>query len=140
MITVTMYQVKDGSLFASYPEATAYEMLCERVEEALAMLAPRTEVEGAFVQQAPSTFIAVQRRLVDLYAPNGGDVHTEWARKANTPAGQTLIGRYIDDSGNRPIRAAWSRILCTDQHFREWSQPYYAIQADKRADSAEGSP
>ncbi len=40
---------------------------------------------------------------------------------------QGIVGRYLDDSGNYVLYGAWSRFMCIDINYREWIQPYYAI-------------
>ena len=43
---------------------------------------------------------------------------------------QGIIGRYLDDCGNNEISKTWTRFMCIDDHYREWEQPYFAINYD----------
>jgi hypothetical protein len=42
-----------------------------------------------------------------------------------------IIGRYIDDSGNASLHLGWHRFMCMDEGYREWIQPYYAVNTEK---------
>lgn len=39
---------------------------------------------------------------------------------------QGIIGRYLDDCGVSELYSTWTRFMCIDEQYREWSQPYYA--------------
>jgi len=135
MKQITKFEAADGAEFDDEQKCLAYEQLCVRVERIMARL-PKVTISGEdFVQLDGPTVLGVQCDLVLLYEgahPGMVDRHTEYARNADRPVGMSLIGRYIDDSAERPIRAAWGRIQCIDNQFRQYEQPYYAIQANKR--------
>jgi hypothetical protein len=40
---------------------------------------------------------------------------------------QGIIGRFLDDSGSKVLYSTWYRFMCIDENYREWCQPYYAI-------------
>lgn len=40
---------------------------------------------------------------------------------------QGIVGRILDDSGNTILYSTWYRFMCIDDGYREWCQPYYAI-------------
>lgn len=44
---------------------------------------------------------------------------------------QGIVGRYLDDSGNKQIYSFWYRFMCIDDNYKEWEQPYYAINYKK---------
>lgn len=134
MKSVVRFQAADGTEFGDESACAAYETLCTRVERIMARL-PKVEVSGEdFVQLDGPTVIGVQHDLVLLYEglrTDMADEHTEFARNAAVPVGMSLIGRYIDDGGPTPLRRAWGRIQRIDNQFREYEQPYYAIQANR---------
>lgn len=136
MKQISKFQAADGAEFDDEAKCIAYEQLCVRVERIMARL-PKVDIHGEdFVQHDGPTVLGVQRDLVLLYEgahPGMVDRHTERARNADRPLGMSMIGRYIDDSAERPIRAAWWRIQRMDANFREYEQPYFAIQANRRA-------
>ncbi len=43
---------------------------------------------------------------------------------------QGIVGRYLDDSGT-DLYVYWHRFMCIDDKYREWGQPYFAINPDK---------
>jgi hypothetical protein len=135
MRVVTRYQANDGTDFASQQACEEYDRLCTEILQISDLVPPVGEIhDGEWVQLNPSNVLAMQRGLVEVFErlkPNLKGPHTEWARNAAVPAGNTLVGRYIDDCGPAPLRHAWGRLCCIDRRFRQWSQPYYAIQASK---------
>lgn len=44
-----------------------------------------------------------------------------------------IIGRIIDDSGNKELYKGWHRFVCIDDKYREWEQPYYAINEQPKS-------
>src|SRR5215469_2219157 len=135
MKSITKYVATDGAEFTEAAACERYEGLIKEVDAIMSRL-PKVEISGeGFHQHSGPVVLGVQHDLVALYERYTGtiDRHTQWARHATVPAGMTLIGRYIDDGGPSPIRAAWYRIMRMDHGFREYEQPYYAIQSDKRA-------
>jgi hypothetical protein len=132
MRPITQYEALDGTIWSSQANCQRYENMCERISAIMSRL-PDVNVEGEnSVPLDKDIFISVQRDLVMLFEEYGyTDRHTEWARNATVPAGHTLIGRYIDDATDaalRPIARAWRRVMCVGQDFRQYSQPYYALQ------------
>jgi hypothetical protein len=139
MKAVTRFQALDGTEFDTEEKCRHYEDICREVSDIMSEL-PHTEIHGeGFVKLSGPVVLSVQRKLVMLWErlhPSMVNQHTEWARNATVPAGMTLIGRYIDDCGPRPIASAWRRLMRIDSQFREYEQPYYAIRADKALDEA----
>ena len=39
----------------------------------------------------------------------------------------SIIGRYLDDAGTNAVYSAWYRFMSMDDLYREWGQPYYAL-------------
>jgi len=132
---VTRFVAIDGTEFFDEYGCREYENVCQEISDLTAPW-PEEKIRGeAFVQQDKNVVLRIQRAMVDIFERrHWKDRHTEWARNADVPAGMTLIGRYVDDAGCRPERLVWSRIARLDRLFREYEQPYYAIQADKRLD------
>lgn len=138
MKAITKFQALDGSEFDSEDACRSYESLCAEISDIMVSL-PEVKICGAgHFQHEASTVLRIQRALVEIFArlhPSLNDHHVEWARRAVVPAGMTLIGRDIDDCGEAPLRAAWHRLMRMDRQFREYEQPYYAIQADRASSS-----
>jgi hypothetical protein len=132
MKAITKFVALDGTEFNDKDKCCDYEKLCDEIHQ-LTLQWPEVDVRGAqFVQQDKNTVLRVQRHMTEIFERlHWRDHHTEWARNATVPAGMSLIGRYVDDSGVLPERRVWGRIARLDMKFREYEQPYYAIQADK---------
>lgn len=50
---------------------------------------------------------------------------------------QGIIGRYLDDSGSAAYKY-WYRLMSIDEKYREWEQPYYAINFEKEGKDFHG--
>ena len=137
MKQIVKFAADDGTEFHNEADARNHDALCATIIYAKSTL-PKSPKSGSnqFVQHNKNIFLNYQRGIVELFqeaVPYLADnEHVLWALNSDRPAGMTLIGRYIDDAAPGPIRGAWNRIMCTDKFFREWGQPFYAIQADKQ--------
>jgi|HubBroStandDraft_3_1064219.scaffolds.fasta_scaffold267348_2 hypothetical protein len=132
MKAVTRFEALDGTIFDDKNKCVEYEALCQEIADLIAGW-PEQEIRGSgFVQQDKDTVLKIQRGMAIIFERiHWKDHHTEWAREAARPAGLSLIGRYVDDAGLTPERRVWNRLARLDARFREYEQPYYAIQADK---------
>jgi hypothetical protein len=139
MRQVSRWIADDGTEFITPDQAIAHDKLCVEIAAIMSRLVS-AEISGpGFIQQDPVAVLNVQHSLVMIFErlfPRMVDAHTEFARNATRPAGMTLIGRYMDDCAPGPLNTAWRRIMRMDSKFREYEQPYYAIQADKRIGNA----
>lgn len=76
-----------------------------------------------YVQHVPEQIEKVQSEFLKLCA--------EVLKSKNYIDGkvhrQGIIGRFLDDSGNQVLYSTWYRFMCIDDGYREWCQPYYAI-------------
>lgn len=135
MKRVVRFEAKDGTEFLEEAACSEYERLCAQCATIEARLRPYGGRGEEWVQQDPETVLDVQRELAEIYEtlrPGNADAHTIFAKEAKEPVGMSLIGRYIDDGGPRPLRRAWHRLCKMDRNFREYEQPYYAIQANRQ--------
>jgi hypothetical protein len=48
---------------------------------------------------------------------------------------QGIVGRYLDDGQNRKLYSVWYRFMCIDDNYKEWNQPYYAMNFEKYKNS-----
>ena len=78
------------------------------------------------VEEAQSAFIelCVQERVLPEKFLQG-KVHR-----------QGIIGRYLDDGS---FSKHWYRFMCIDEKYREWEQPYFAINFEKEGKDFEGA-
>lgn len=132
---VVRFIATDGSEFDTETACIDYENLFYEIQ-AITNRLPKTEIHGAdYVQLDPETVLSVQHDLVAMFErlyPSMADQHTRYARTATYPVGMSMIGRYIDDCQCTALRGAWRRIQRIDTLFREYEQPYYAIQSNRR--------
>jgi hypothetical protein len=139
MKTITKYVSADGLEFNTERECVAHEFLCEDVRRAESRLLPRIEGPAfdngeGFVQQSGPVVLTFQRYLIRELQKRA-----EWGLEnwdayltADYPIGGSYMGRVMSEAAPKPVRDAWWRIHCMDLKFREYGQPYYAAQADKR--------
>lgn len=84
--------------------------------------------DDAYIQHIPEDVELAQSKFIKLCHEIGllsdkfleGKVHR-----------QGIVGRYLDDSGNKQIYSFWYRFMCIDDNYKEWEQPYYAINYKK---------
>lgn len=76
-----------------------------------------------YIQHIPEQVEFVQSEFLKLCAEVlGSGYYTDG--KAHR---QGIVGRYLDDSGNKILYSTWYRFMCIDDNYREWCQPFYAI-------------
>lgn len=133
MKSIAIYETKDGTRFDDQSKAEDYERLCEQVATAMLSLGNEPDIgdeeihehDPLVVAAAWEKFVAACRPTIDYY------------EGLRVPAASihpmSFFGRVIDDSDKRVLRHANYRFCCIDKRGREWSQPYFAIQADKSA-------
>jgi hypothetical protein len=139
---VQKFLADDGTQFDTEHDAMQHESLCQEIWRLMQKLRPLPDLphcefaNGAgYVQQIPADFLHVQAELARIAQrsfPSGNfSHHFDHAINATKPAGHTFIGRLMDDGCPSPVSRAWNRIMCTDDQFREWGQPYYAMHPEK---------
>jgi len=87
-----------------------------------------------YIQHTPEVVEEVQATFIELCVKEGvlpekfleGKIHR-----------QGIIGRYLDDSGSGTYKY-WHRFMCIDEKYREWEQPYYAINIEKEGKNFTG--
>jgi hypothetical protein len=87
-----------------------------------------------YIQHTPEIVEEVQAAFIELCVQEGvlpekflqGKVHR-----------QSIIGRYLDDS-NSIFYKHWYRFMCIDEKYREWQQPYFAINIEKEGKDFHG--
>jgi hypothetical protein len=134
MEIIKKYRSDDGLEFLDERACLLHERLTVEVRERLATLhAAPTDPNSstAYIQQRPEAVLELQSWLVAQVERASGQLFPGM-KQAALPIGFTIVGRYQDDCGPAAIRGAWYRLMCMDNLFREWGQPYFALQANKR--------
>ena len=131
MKTITRFLSDDGCEFDTETKCRAHEGLSNEVGAVLFSLPALPKDDGCkfanghgYIQHDPEAFKAAKTALLRIgqrvcphkFIDNSLEdptVHPSW------------VGRIFSDN-SRPLYAAWGRVMCTDDQFREWGQPYYA--------------
>jgi len=127
MQTVTRFKANDGTIFENRGDAEERDRLIAVINDATALLLPPVGDRKGYVQQDPAAVLAFKTRLLIIARKVG--VYGADTATAETTHNQGMMGRFIDDSGCKPLQFAWFRLQCTDEKAREWEQPFYAINA-----------
>jgi len=85
--------------------------------------------EYSFIQHISTDIEEVQNRFIHYCVSQ--KVLPEKFLAVTNISRQGIIGRYLDDCGNNEISKTWTRFMCIDDHYREWEQPYFAINYGK---------
>ena len=125
---VTRYVSNDGEVWKSGDEAKRRDGLLCLIGVAQSFIKDGPTKHETFVQQSKGDIFSYKRCLIALakeFAP-----HDIWNRDPNEIHARGFAARWLDDSCT-PLARAWYRLMCTDKKFREWDQPYFAIEADR---------
>lgn len=142
MKQIAKWKADDGAEFNDEAACAAYESLCAEVAGVMARLPPRPDDAGCrfsnghgYLKHDPVVWLGVQRDIARIgrrsFTDECATRHFNFVIDGDKPLGHTMIGRFIDDGCPRPVYRAWSRLMCVDQEYREWGQPYYALHPDQ---------
>lgn len=136
MKAITKYKADDGAEFVNEAECVKHEALCAEISTVMAALPAKPKDDGCefsnghgFLQHDPQTFLGVRASLLRI----GNRIYPhKWFDQslADPNVDSGWAGRIIGET-SAPLERAWRRIECTDKHYREWGQPYYARNPDK---------
>lgn len=103
-----------------------------------------------YIQHIPHIIDKAQREFLDIcYQITGSKIYLSETMPAplRRPLAfvggthrQGIIGRYLDDSGDNRLYKNWYRFMCIDEHYREWGQPYFAINLNEQERAKSKSP
>lgn len=81
-----------------------------------------------YIQHVPHIVDKAQREFLDIcHQVTGSKIYL-----SETVHRQGIIGQYLDDSGDNRLYKNWYRFMCIDEHYREWGQPYFAINQNEQ--------
>ena len=136
MKEVKRYQAEDGRIFDNAEDAVKHDAKCATVKELAKLLKPIPENDGCafangsgFVRQDPLKVQEYKRQIMLL----GKDLHCNMEKRAANPIEvhpQSIVGRILSDCDN-VLYGAWRRVMCMDDQFREWGQPYFALHPEE---------
>lgn len=138
MKSIIVHIAYDGSRFDDQSDCERYERQCDELRRAIEPLGewrPRVDWrDNDYVQHDKDKALLARGRFLNACLPILGDSakpHID-AQIEQVEHNQTFVGRLIDDSMHKCMRHIWFRFMSMDPVTgREYSQPYYAIQAAK---------
>lgn len=81
-----------------------------------------------YIQHIPEILEKAQREFLELcYQITENKIYL--SEKVHR---QGIVGRYLDDSGIKILYHNWHRFMCIDEQYREWGQPYFAINQNEQ--------
>lgn len=138
MQPVTMYASNDGRLFKTEQQCRDHEALGERCQDALlATLGDRPELKhGRWKQHTQQAVMRARYALVQI-AKEVWPNEEVWKRDITNLHPWGIAGRIATDS-NSPFARAWGRLMCINfDNFREYDQPYFALNPQEARDHDE---
>ena len=139
MKEVTRYESEDGSTWKSRQDAWRRDSMIVDVAFVDKELPPVKDAYyqfangGGYVQRKGETVRSVHKRLLAITETLIPDWFRDQREKFNTnfdDVDPSWFHRMLDGF-SPPVESAWSRLYCIDKKFREWGQPYYALNPDK---------
>ncbi len=132
MRPITKYVAKDGLEFTDSTDCIQHELNCSLLVEIMSSLPTAPDGVGyeggeGFLQHDEQQFLAVQDMFLDHLKRYTNNESIEAAKGKRYPVGMSIVGRLVDDCCPGSVSKHWYRIMCTDRQFREWGQPYFAI-------------
>lgn len=136
MKKVLNFESFDGVLFENEQDCLNHENMVNKFKALSARLKPIPENDGCkfangngFIQQ----HIAVVSDVMVETAELAGLELNNYPKFTENPYAcrHGIIGRIIDESGNRHACRLWSRFMCMDDSGCEWGQPYYTSHQEE---------
>ena len=131
MKQITMYETKDGKKFDNLESAKKYESLCSQMSLLTVMLPQvpdRIDFTNGYgyLQWLDEDVETVKLTVAKNAAKYlGSDLINKLIENGElSPSG--IIGRILSDANIPVLYNMWLRIMCIDDKFREWGQPYFA--------------
>lgn len=137
METITKYKACDGKEFTDSKECIDYKKLIDDVNIIMSQLKPKPNYDNCsfsngngFIQHENTKFVKVKNQILELCKKY---IDHKWIQQAidDDSVDLSYVGRLLSDHGIRPLNDAWYRLQCVDHKYREWGQPFYAINPSK---------
>jgi len=134
MKQITKWQADDGTEFTDEIVCLDYELLCGKVTKIMSAFPVPPEGcvfanGGGYLQLSEEVVTTVRNQILDLIATK---IDHHWVEESRDPRIHTSwVARLVGDYNIRPLSAAWERLSCIDNQWREWGQPYYANNPDE---------
>ena len=131
MEVIIKYKSIDGREFASETDCIKHELIIKEVDEIMSVLPHRpdsidfTNGDG-YIQHDKDKLKKVKINLLTFAKKH---INHEWIQKTidDENSHPSFVARLFEDYSVLPLQKAWDRFYCVDSEFREWGQPYFAI-------------
>lgn len=138
MRTITKFVAEDGSEFSDVNRCEDYDKLCLRVDAVMAAWPEHPKDDscsfangGGFFPIDPELYASTRNQLLGLAAENCSNKWIAQARESQWVDLSWPMRILDEDSFQLPVSKALRRLYCVDKSFREWGQPFYAMNPDK---------
>ena len=131
MRQITQYQAIDGTIFADEKSCEEYEATLLLIKKAMKPLGDSGQLinRHGWIQHKKENYDKAKIALLNLCRPickNFPDIIKMIDSNRLEIHPTSFISRLLDDS-NSPCKWAMGRLSCIDEKYREYSQPYFAI-------------
>lgn len=125
-----VYQSDDGTVWNRVEDAQNRDTYAKEVY-ALSKHFDTTISSGEFIQRTErevKNLISDTYDLLIKFHSKESEIANRWKKD---PRG--FVGRFLSD-GNDPAYHLYGIVISIDKNNRQWQQPYYAIEANKKND------
>lgn len=130
-----MYKANDGKIFNHKNDCEKYEFKMNQIEKIMQNLPQEPDScnfrnGGGYLQHDPEI---VKKAMIEILKLSEIDFKEDKEKIFENPFSYRqsyYIGRVMTD-GNNICWSAWCRFLSMDNKYREWGQPYFALNPDK---------
>lgn len=140
--TVVQYISDDGRVFTSESAALQWETNVAVVKEIEDILGPRPDLPhgGGYWQHTRETVrrfwgavLKASLGVFNAYPELQAQIKAAIDTDPSSVHPGSIAGRIMDDTGS-PLQSLWSRMMCIDPQYREWDQPYFALNPGRGED------
>lgn len=128
METIQKYKSFCGKIFDSQEECLRYEKLSYKAKDVLLKFQIPDNIRlgngDGYIQRTKEDYLYLEKKLVELS-------NKYFKPKEKFTGFSYYLGRVIDDSNTSCLNQITHKLMCIDDQYREWDQPYYAANPDK---------
>lgn len=141
MQEIIKYKSYMGAEFDSKEECFKYEKQCDELQKLFNLLPKLPKDKSCkfgngegYLEVGKENYDKVKQKLLEFINDNTEISEDIVERAKNISIHSSILGRYLCD-GSSPLYKrmymVWLRLMCIDDEYHEWGQPYYAIHPGK---------